>query len=104
MILLIPRGLWLATVALHYGAVTLGLIVAGVSVHSHVRRGVVRAVRVVLVLNVRLASDVGRRQGRLAARRVHAVHAAAVHLVHARRVLRRPLHLLRETVTEIRWF
>lgn len=104
MVLLIPCGLWLTTIALHHGTITLGLIVAGVSVYSHVRRGIVWAVRVVLVLNVRLARDVGRRQGGLTAWRVYAVHAAPVHLVHVRRMLRWPLHLLRETVTEVRWF
>lgn len=104
MVLLIPCGLWLTTITLHHGTITLGLIVAGVSVYSHVRCGIVWAVCVVLVLNVRLARDVGRRQGGLTAWRVYAVHAAPVHLVHVRRMLRWPLHLLRETVTEVRWF
>lgn len=56
---------------------------------------------VVLALDVRLARDIRRGQGCLTARRVHAVHTASVHLAHVCRVLRRPLHLLRETVDEI---
>lgn len=65
MILLVPCRLRLTAVALHHGAVALRLIVAPVSVNSHIGRGIVRTVSVILARDVRLARDVGCRQGAL---------------------------------------
>lgn len=96
MILLIRR-LRLSTVALDHRAVTLRLRVATVLIDLHVRRRV-RSVSVVLALHVRLARYVGCREGRLTSGRVYTVRAAAVRLSQAR-VVRRPIHLLWETVT-----
>lgn len=52
VILLIPCCLRLTTVALHHRAVALGLIVTRMSVNPNVRRRIVRAVSIILILNV----------------------------------------------------
>lgn len=85
--------------ALHHGAVTLRLRVACrvVRIDLHARGRIRGPVRVILVLHVGLARDVRRRrQGRLATRRVRAVHAVAVDLASGRAAVRRSLHLRRE--------
>lgn len=92
MTLLISGGLRLPTESLHHGAVALWLRVACriVRVYLHIRGRIRGPVRVILVLHVGLAGDVRRRrQGRLAAGRVRAVHAVAVDLVGGRATMRR---------------
>lgn len=105
--LLISGGLRLPTESLHHGAVALRLRVACriVRVYLHIRGRIRGPVRVILVLHVGLAGDVRRRrQGRLAAGRVRAVHAVAVDLVGGRATMRRQrsLDLRRKAIDERR--
>lgn len=105
MTLLIAGGLRLPAVALDHGTIALRLRVARriVRIDLHVGSRIRRPVRVILALHVGLAGDVRRRrQGRLAAGRVRAVHAVAVDLAGGCTAVRRqgPLHLRREAARE----
>lgn len=107
MTLLIAGGLRLPAEALHHGTVALWLRVTRRIVRKdlHARTGIRGpCVRVVLILHVGLAGDVRRRrQGRLAAGRVRAVHAVAVDLASCRRAAVRrqgSLHLRREAARQ----